>query len=168
MHVVFRLTPLALLPLALLAAPPTFFEKNGLVSIEAEHATDNVGAWEEVEGRNAIENFRGASLDFRIVVTAAGHPLAAGLAGEIALPRNTTLNWGISGPGVAAVVVAGHDARKAVVFAVERAGALPGGGVAVARRVLAPVPLPEVPAFQQLFDAAVRWAAGSTAGESLF
>lgn len=164
MHLLFRPIPLALLPLALLAAPPTFFEKNGLVSIEAEHATDNVGAWEEVEGRNAIENFRGASPDFRIVIVAAGHPLAAGLSGEIALPKNTTLNWGMPGPGVTAVAVAGHDSRKAVVFGVERDGPLPGGGVAAARRVLAPAPQPGVPAFQQLFDAAVRWAAGSTAG----
>jgi len=48
---------LLLLPLVFCISPVhsqnTFIEINGEVAIEAEYYTDNTGAWEEVEGRNA-------------------------------------------------------------------------------------------------------------------
>jgi hypothetical protein len=137
-------------------------EKDGVVAIEAEHATDNVGAWEEVEGRNATEQLRGLSHDFRVIVTAAEHPLAGGQAGELTLPANTPIPWAMPGANATVIAVAGHDAKKAVVFGVERGAKLHTGGTAVARRVSTTAPLAKVPAFGHLFDAALAWAGEAT------
>ncbi len=150
----------ALLPAG---APPTFLEKNGVVSIEAEHYTDMVGPWEEVEGRNATELNHGTSADHRMVVADAEHPLAGGLRGEIALPRNSRLQWGFPNEHANVAVVAGHDPRKAVVYGYEKGARLPGGFAAPGRRVSTMGPRENLPESIALFDAAIRWATdGST------
>ncbi len=138
--------------------PPTFHERDGIVSIEAEHYTDMVGAWEEVEGRNATELNHGTSLDHRLLVREPGHALAAGLSGELSLGRNLPLHWGFAGNEAAVVAVAAHDPRKAVVFGYEKKARLPDGRPAPDRRVLTLAPRPDVPASLALFDAAVAWA----------
>ncbi len=138
--------------------PPTFLEKNGIVSIEAEHYTDMVGPWEEVEGRNATELNHGTSVDHRMVVADAENPLAGGLRGEIALPRNSRLQWGFPNEHAIVAVVAGHDPRKAVVYGYEKGARLPGGFVAPGRRVSTMGPRENLPDSIALFDAAIRWA----------
>lgn len=134
-----------------------------MVAIEAEHYTDNVGAWEEVEGRNATEQGRGLTHDFRLAMRAPDHPLAAGLRGVVELPRNTPIPWAMPGSAATIVAAAGHDPAKAVVFGYERGAELPGGGRAIARRAVTTAPLGEVDAFRRLFSSAMAWAAEGSA-----
>lgn len=145
------------------ASPSTFVERNGVVSIEAEHATDRVGPWEEVEGRNAHELNHGTSLDHRAIVRAPSHPLAAGLSGEIRFARNLPLHWGFPGEHAATVVVAAHDPRKAIVYGYERGAVLPDGRRAPGRRIHTTAPRAEAPETGALFDAALAWAAEGNA-----
>ena len=136
--------------------PPTFVERNGIVSIEAEHHTDNVGAWFEVEGRNAHEAQTGTSPDYRLV--ARKHPLSAGVVGEVAMPRNTWVPWGFPGKEAMIAVTLGHNDRKAAVFAYEKGAVLANGGRAVARRAFAPVPQATAPELARFTIAALKWA----------
>lgn len=146
--------------LAALAAPvPLFEERGGLVVIEAEHGTDNVGAWEEVEGRNATATHRGTTADVLLRLATGAHPFAGGMSGDVELPRGTMLPWGFAGEQAIVGWTLGHDPRKAAVFGYERGAAMPVGR-APARRVLAPAWQPDAPAaLGTILDAAIRWAA---------
>ena len=148
--------PWFFLTVAVVAQPPTFVERNGIVSIEAEHHTDNVGAWFEVEGRNAHEAQTGTSPDFRLIVRK--HPLSAGVEGQVSMPRNTWVPWGFPGKDAIIAVTLGHNERKAAVFAYEKGAVLANGGKAVARRAFAPVPQTEVPELARFTIAALKWA----------
>jgi hypothetical protein len=143
--------------------PFTFVEKNGVVSMEAEHFTDNIGAWMEVEGRNANETNRGISPDYRLHVVDAKHSLTAGLAGEIKMPRNTWVAWGYPAPSATVAIRLGHEASKAAVFGFEKGSSMADGTKAPARRVFVPMPTPTVPELSQLAKAAVQWAADGAA-----
>lgn len=148
------------------SGPLVYLEKNGIVSIEAEYSTDNVGPWEEVEGRNAMANNHGVSPDSRIVVpvSAAGHPLAAGFTGEINLPANTFVSWGLPGDSAIVAIVAGHEPRKAVVYAYEKGALLPDGRRAPHRRVFSPMPVVGALQLGQLASAAISWASDVQTG----
>ena len=74
-------------------------------------------------------------METRVTITAAGHPLAAGLTGNVAVYSSAwRLVWGVPGPGATRVAhVAGMTTRPAI-FAYET-GAPMLGGAAPAKRV---------------------------------
>jgi hypothetical protein len=150
------------------AAAPVYEERGGFVVIEAEHATDNVGPWEEVEGRNATAAQRGTTPDRRLRRASEDNPFVAGLGAEIELPSGTMLPWGFAGEQARVGWTLGHDARKAAVFGYERGAAMPAGSAA-ARRVLVPPLSPEAPAaLDRIVTAALRWAADGSGMQVLF
>jgi hypothetical protein len=104
---------------------------------------------------------RGTVMETRLTITAAGHPLAAGFTGNVAVYSSAwRLVWGLPGPGATRVAnVVGMTNRPAI-FAYET-GAPMLGGVAPAKRVAfflhentADVTTPDG---VKLLDAAIDW-----------
>ncbi len=104
---------------------------------------------------------RGTLMETRVTIAAAGHPLAAGFTGNVAVYSSAwRLVWGLPGPGATRVAhVAGMTNRPAI-FAYET-GAPMLGGTAPAKRVAfflhentADVTTPDG---VKLLDAAIDW-----------
>ena len=141
--------------------PYTFVERDGVVAIEAEHFTDNVGPWELVEGRTAtLQAAEGLGQDpLAAISVVGGGELAGGLSGEVVIGDEArATNWGAAGPE--AIIVATQPGRddRAVIFAYEEGAAMPGL-VAPARRVgVFQGHANLAPEAWQLFTAAADWA----------
>jgi hypothetical protein len=102
-----------------------------------------------------------------VVVTAPGHPLAAGLAGQLTvLQKSQRVRWGL--PSDDGIIVARYPdtaAGQSAVFAYERGAEMPGGR-APSRRVGLFLGNNRVinalaPDGWRLFDAAVNWSAAA-------
>lgn len=97
----------------------------------------------------------------RLVVTEAGHPLAAGLTGPVEVnSRPNHLSWGRTRGDAIKVATIEGDPSRAALFAYESGAAMPGR-VAPERRVglflFDTTSLQLTPQGWQLFDAAIRW-----------
>jgi hypothetical protein len=145
---------------------PTFEERGGVVSIEAERPTAIVGPWEEVEGRSAGAANAGSAYDFQLVPAGSRHPLAGAVGSAVTLPRSRLLPWGVPAPTAVSLAVLRHDRRKAAFFVYEEGAPLGHGDPAPARRVFAPLPDAEVPEFGAWLRAGVLWAAEGLAPAS--
>ncbi len=102
----------------------------------------------------------GSTLGTHVDITAAGHPLAAGLAGAPQVYNPTGwLDWGVPATGAVKVAALSGEPQKAALFAYER-GASMVSGVAPARRVglFATNAWQFTPAGAALFRAALTWA----------
>jgi hypothetical protein len=99
-----------------------------------------------------------------VTIVDHGHPIAAGLEGDVeVLEANMSIGWGVPGPGAARVAVMRDRPEHAAVFAYDRdAPMLPPATRAAARRVgffLHPTAVRySNDTAWQLFDAAVKWA----------
>ncbi len=156
----------------LFSAPPfSFVEENGVISIEAEHYTSNVGPWERVEGRNAItDDMAGLGTDSESVLDVRSAVLPGIQAGSIQITREEhDVNWGFPAPLATIAAAFESDAEKAAVFFYENGAALAQGN-ATARRTGMFSGTPELTAEGwMLWDAALNWTVGGqTAGEALF
>jgi hypothetical protein len=134
--------------------------------VEARGTELPVVAWDGLVELGLADSAGHVFLDYAITIVEPGHPLAAGREGVTRVYRGPgRLRFGRVGPEAVVVAVAGKPPRP-VLFGYERGAALPGGGVAPARRVglfLAPEALDPwllAPTGRALFDAAVEWAAG--------
>ena len=104
---------------------------------------------------------RGTVMETRVTIAAAGHPLAAGLTGNVAVYSSAwRLVWGLPGPGATRVANVTGMTNRPAIFAYE-AGAPMLGGTAPAKRVafflhenMTDVTTPEG---VRLLDAAIDW-----------
>jgi hypothetical protein len=135
-----------------------YAEINGTVAIDAERFTVRQGQWELVEGRTADYYRQGTTDSHRLLMVDAGHPLAAGLYGEVILPRPVQLHWALPPAGAEVVVALATDPGRAVVFAFERGATMPGGPAPERRVATVSLRQDSPPEIKRLFDASVRWA----------
>jgi hypothetical protein len=78
---------------------------------------------------------RGTVMETRVTIATAGHPLAAGLTGNVAVYTSAwRLVWGLPGPGATRVANVTGMTNRPAIFAYE-AGAPMLGGTAPAKRV---------------------------------
>jgi hypothetical protein len=102
--------------------------------------------------------------DGLITIVDPTHPLAAGLAGTIAIYEgNARGSWGIPVASAQVVAIWGGDPMRATLMGYETGVEMAHGFIAPARRVGFPggvTPTPMTPERIELFEVAVRWAAG--------
>jgi hypothetical protein len=104
---------------------------------------------------------RGTLMETRVTIAAAGHPLAAGFTGNVAVYSSTgRLVWGLPGPGATRVAHVNGMTTRPAIFAYET-GAPMLGGTAPAKRVafflhenMTDVTTPDG---VRLLDAAIDW-----------
>ncbi len=105
-----------------------------------------------------------------LAIADAAHPLAAGLSGTPVVSTSSIYSWGVPGPAAAKVVTLAGNSARAAIFGYEAGAAMPGLA-APARRVgffLEDITAANLTADGlKLFDAAVLWAVGSSAGATV-
>jgi hypothetical protein len=102
--------------------------------------------------------------DGHITIVDPAHPLAAGLEGTIAIYEGTARgSWGIPVASAQVVAIWGGDHTRATLMGYETGAEMAHGFIAPARRVGFPggvTPTPMTLERIELFEAALRWAAG--------
>ncbi len=139
----------------------TFIEKNGVVSIEAEHYTNNVGPWEEVEGRNAVNiEYQGMGMiqDSIIIIQTPNHPAVEGFIGNVKVTsKSGALNWGFPNQFAQILASVRSAPDKAAIFTYDQYDSMPGL-IAPSRRAGFFLRTSEVtPAGWALFEHLVEW-----------
>jgi hypothetical protein len=113
-----------------ITAQYTFLEINGVVSIEAEHYTENTGPWEEVEGRNAVsidDAGLGSFVETKVLIRDGDHPAAGGLTGVVSLVENDEpINWGVPNENAQNIAVSEKIPSRSIIFIYEKNSNMPG------------------------------------------
>jgi|GEM_PF-3334903 len=147
--------------ISLCAGTNSFLEKDGVVAIEAEHYTTNVGPWEQVEGRNAITDaMAGLGTDHETALNIENDLLSGISKGKIQLTdEKHEVNWGYPVKSAKVIAVFKSRPEKAAVFCYEQGAAL-RDGTAAARRTALFSGIPELSEQAwNLWEAAVLWTA---------
>lgn len=116
----------------------TFVEKDGVVTIEAEHYTDNTGPWEEVEGRNALTaELQGIGFwgDTALAIKAK-HAITRGMDSVIYISdRVEKFRWAYPGKSAQTLVTLKANPKSAVLFIYPKGALLPDGTKAREMRI---------------------------------
>lgn len=110
----------------------SFVEADGVVSIESEHYSRRIGAWQSVEGRNAGAGGFGIVPEYRLHVRPS--PFTPKTAASMEWPQQFPVAWGHTTAAAISPLVTDVDTSRSAIFAYE-AGAQMHGLVAPARRV---------------------------------
>ena len=109
----------------------TFLEQDGIISIEAENYTENRGAWEQVEGRNAypfeLRGIFNAEVNSLLIANIDGI-IPTALKGEVVISQDPVM-IGAGKTNEYATVIASFtdDPDHAAVFAYKKGVQMPGG-----------------------------------------
>ena len=160
---------LLLLPLVFCISPVhsqnTFIEINGEVAIEAEYYTDNTGAWEEVEGRNAypIEKSGLGILRSDRIRLVQNREILGSIQDEVTLAR-TRVGLPLCRPLPSASILAPANEPEdfASLFVYEKGTELSGYRAPERRVVMPGLTARSNRQAKELFIQLVRWASGRT------
>lgn len=115
----------------------TFVEQDGVISVEAEHYTENKGAWEQVEGRNAypfeLRGIFNAEVNSLLIANIEGI-IPTALQQEVIISKEPVL-IGAGKTNENALVLASFtgDPDHAAVFAYKKGSQMPGAKAAGTR-----------------------------------
>lgn len=148
-------------------AQHTFIEKDGEVSIEAEHYTSNFGPWEQVEGRNTILDVHrgfGTELMKLIKFTQEGTKIT-GLSSLPLTDNGKSLPWATPNKNATIIALSPENRKHAVVFLFEKGQQMEQASATDKRAAFLCANEQIVPESKKIFDGLLKWAVPSPQGK---